>query len=68
MTVDIQTRQTVRAYHDARFRGDVPGAVAHLAERLTFQSPLMRSDAAGHLAGLPGFLQVVTGPAHGGDR
>jgi hypothetical protein len=40
----------------------VPGAVAQLAERFTFQSPLMSSDdAAGHLAGLSGFLQVVTG-------
>jgi ketosteroid isomerase-like protein len=62
MTVDTHTRQTVRAYHDARFLGDVPAAVAHLAERFTFQSPLMNSDdAVGHLAGLAGFLQVVTG-------
>jgi ketosteroid isomerase-like protein len=62
MTVDTQTRQTVRAYHDARFLGDVPAAVAHLAEQFTLQSPLMSSDdATGHLAGLPGFLQVVTG-------
>lgn len=61
MTVDTQTQQTVRAYHEARFRGDVPAAVGHLAERFTFQSPLMSSDAVGHLAGLAGFLQVVTG-------
>ncbi|MER7009284.1 nuclear transport factor 2 family protein [Dactylosporangium sp. NPDC000555] len=62
MTVNIQTRQTVRAYHDARFLGDVPAAVAHLADQFTFQSPLMSSDeAVGHLAGLPGFLEVVTG-------
>lgn len=61
MTVDTQTRRTVRACHDARFLGDAPAAVAHLAERFTFESPLMSSDAAGHLAALAGFLQVVTG-------
>jgi len=57
-----QSRQTVRGYHDARFAGDVPAAAIHLAEHFTFQSPLMSSDdASGHLAGLPGFLGVVTG-------
>ncbi|WP_424528830.1 hypothetical protein ACOZ38_03885 [Sphaerisporangium viridialbum] len=62
MTTETRTRQIVRGYHDARFSGDVPAAVAHLAEPFTFQSPLMSSaDPAGHLAGLPGFLQVVTG-------
>ncbi|MCC5578764.1 nuclear transport factor 2 family protein [Microtetraspora sp. AC03309] len=56
------TRQAVRGYHDARFRGDVPAAAAQLAETFAFQSPMMSSaDAAGHLAGLPGFLQIVTG-------
>jgi hypothetical protein len=61
VTAETQTRQTVRAYHDARFLGNVPAAVTHLAEQFTFQSPLMSSDATGHLAGLGGFLQVVTG-------
>ncbi|MFJ8856613.1 hypothetical protein [Streptomyces sp. NPDC102437] len=62
MTPQNRTRQIVRGYHDARFRGDVPTAVAHLAEPFTFHSPLMSSgDPAGHLAGLPGFLKVVTG-------
>lgn len=62
MTPKTRTLQIVRGYHDARFRGDVPAAVAHLAEPFTFQSPLMSSeDPAGHLAGLSGFLQVVTG-------
>jgi hypothetical protein len=56
-----QTRQTVRGYSDARFGGDVPAAAAELADGFTFESPLLTSDAAGHLAGLPGFLQVVTG-------
>jgi ketosteroid isomerase-like protein len=53
--------QTVRAYHEARFRGDVSAANATLAEDFTFQSPLLTADAAAHLAGLPQFLQIVTG-------
>jgi hypothetical protein len=62
MTTQAQTRRTVRAYHDARFLGDIPAAATHLADQFTFQSPLMTShDAIGHLAGLAGFLQVVTG-------
>jgi hypothetical protein len=62
MTSQNRTRQIVRGYHDARFRGDVPAAVAHLAEPFNFHSPLMSSeDPSGHLAGLPGFLKVVTG-------
>ncbi|MFI6094771.1 hypothetical protein ACIA8G_04415 [Lentzea sp. NPDC051213] len=55
------TTQTVQAYHQARFAGDVPAAAAQLAGTFTFESPLMTSDAGGHLAGLAGFLQVVTG-------
>lgn len=62
MTTETRTRQIVRAYHEARFRGDVPAAVAHIAKPFTFQSPLMSSaDPVGHLSGLPEFLQVVTG-------
>lgn len=53
MTVATDTRQAVRAYHDARFNGDLPTATAYLADGFTFRSPLMVSDAAGHLAGLP---------------
>jgi hypothetical protein len=56
------TRQTVREYHEARFRGDVPAALAQLAETFSFRSPMMTADnAAEHLAGLPGFLDIVTG-------
>ncbi|WP_440901759.1 nuclear transport factor 2 family protein [Actinosynnema sp.] len=55
------TRAAVRAYHRARFAGDVPAAAARLAEGFTFSSPLMTSDAEGHLAGLAGFLGVVAG-------
>ncbi|GII27557.1 hypothetical protein [Planotetraspora mira] len=58
----MTTAQTVRGYHDARFRGDVAAAAAHLAEPFSFRSPFITStDPAGHLAGLPGFVQVVTG-------
>ncbi|MFC3450165.1 nuclear transport factor 2 family protein [Amycolatopsis speibonae] len=55
------TRETVQAYHRARFAGDVPAAAALLDDTFVFRSPMMTSDADGHLAGLPGFLQVVTG-------
>ncbi|MEV0132452.1 hypothetical protein AB0H83_28810 [Dactylosporangium sp. NPDC050688] len=52
----------VRAYHDARFRGDVAAAVALTGTPFQFRSPMLRSDdPAGHLAGLPGFLSIVTG-------
>ncbi|GAA2564530.1 hypothetical protein GCM10010435_41150 [Winogradskya consettensis] len=61
-TTTDRTRQTVQAYHQARFGGDITTATAQLADTFTFQSPLISSgDAAGHLADLPGFLQVVTG-------
>lgn len=56
----MTTRDIVQAYHRARFAGDVPAAAAQLAGTFTFQSPLISSDAQGHLAGLTGFLQVVT--------
>jgi hypothetical protein len=57
----MTTQQVVRAYHDARFLGDVPTAVAQLGDDFTFQSPLLSADTDGHLAGLTAFLQVVTG-------
>jgi hypothetical protein len=55
------TREAVQAYHRARFAGDVPAAAARLTGTFTFRSPLISSDADGHLTGLPGFLQVVSG-------
>jgi hypothetical protein len=56
------TREVVQAYHQARFRGDVPAAAANIAEPFTFQSPLMKStDPEGHLAGLDSLLKVVSG-------
>ncbi|MEU0570923.1 nuclear transport factor 2 family protein [Nonomuraea sp. NPDC005983] len=58
----MTARETVRAYHEARFRGDVDAAAQQLAEPFSFRSPFITStDPAGHLAGLPGFVQVVTG-------
>jgi hypothetical protein len=57
----VSVESIVRTYHEARFSGDVATAVAQLAAGFEFTSPLMRSDAAGHLASLPLFLQVVTG-------
>ncbi|MEU6272809.1 hypothetical protein ABZ871_10375 [Streptomyces populi] len=56
------TRATVRAYHQARFRGDVPAAARTLAESFRFQSPLLTSDSPhGHLDGLDAFLGIVSG-------
>ncbi|GAA4605210.1 hypothetical protein BJY16_005298 [Actinoplanes octamycinicus] len=56
------TADTVQVYHQARFAGDIPAAAAQLADTFTFRSPLISSaDRTGHLAGLPMFLQVVTG-------
>lgn len=61
-TATTRTREAVQAYHQARFTGDVGAAADQLADTFTFQSPLISSDDAyGHLAGLTGFLQVVTG-------
>ncbi|WP_410672317.1 hypothetical protein [Amycolatopsis sp. cmx-4-68] len=57
-----RTRETVQAYSRARFAGDVPAAAAQLASTFAFESPLISSaDARGHLAGLAGFVSVVTG-------
>lgn len=61
MTAIADTQQAVRTYHQARYGGDARTAVACLADDFTFRSPLMVSDAGGHLAGLSGFLQLVTG-------
>ena len=58
----MSTAEIVRAYHEARFRGDVQAAAAQLADEFTFSSPLMRSDSpTGHLATLESFVQIVTG-------
>lgn len=58
----VSTREIVRAYHDARFRGDVAAAAATVSDSsFSFRSPFITSaDPAGHLAGLEGLLRVVT--------
>ncbi|MEU9497210.1 hypothetical protein [Streptomyces sp. NPDC048196] len=62
MTTDSPTRRTVRAYHDARFRGDVAAAAAHIGDGFTFRSPFVASDSpTGHLDGIDALLGIVTG-------
>ncbi|WP_406277649.1 nuclear transport factor 2 family protein [Embleya sp. NBC_00896] len=52
----------VRAYHEARFRGDIHAAARTLADPFHFRSPLTASDDRNeHLAGLGMFLQMVSG-------
>ncbi|MFF4402905.1 hypothetical protein [Streptomyces sp. NPDC001480] len=56
------TRTTVRAYHQARFQGDIPAAARTLSEPFHFQSPLLISGSTHqHLRGLEAFLGIVTG-------
>ncbi|KAB8194663.1 hypothetical protein FH608_015885 [Nonomuraea phyllanthi] len=62
MTARERTRRAVRGYHEARFRGDVDAAAAHVGEPFRFRSPFIDSaDRTGHLATLPGFVSIVTG-------
>ncbi|MEU5256123.1 hypothetical protein [Streptomyces longwoodensis] len=64
MTIDsanAATRRTVRAYHEARFRGDVTTAAAQIGDSFSFRSPFITSDSpTGHLDGLAGLLGIVT--------
>jgi len=61
MTVD-DTRQIVRAYHNAYCRGDVPAAAALLADRFSFSSPMMAFDTPQqHVAALVRFVPFITG-------
>ncbi|MFI6919848.1 hypothetical protein ACIBIZ_07825 [Nonomuraea spiralis] len=56
------TREVVRAYHEARFRGDVPAAAALIGAEFSFRSPFVSSaDPTGHLAGIESLVSVVTG-------
>ncbi|MFF2198205.1 hypothetical protein [Streptomyces sp. NPDC058157] len=63
MTTTTPTaRNTVRAYHEARFGGDVAAAAAQIGEGFRFRSPFITSESpTGHLDGLDGLLGVVTG-------
>ncbi|MGW6692096.1 hypothetical protein [Streptomyces sp. NPDC054961] len=61
-TASIATRRTVRAYHEARFRGDVSAAAAQIGRDFRFRSPFITSDSpTDHLDGLDGLLGIVTG-------
>lgn len=61
-SADAAVRRTVRAYHEARFRGDVTTAAAQIGEGFAFRSPFITSDSpTGHLDGLDGLLGIVTG-------
>ncbi len=59
MTVE-DTRQIVRAYHNAYCRGDVPAA-ALLGDRFSFSSPMMTFDTPQqHVAALVRFVPFIT--------
>ena len=61
MTAD-ETRQIVRAYHDAYCRGDLPTAAALLSDHFTFSSPMMAFDTPEqHVAALVRFVPFITG-------
>ncbi len=61
MPTAAPTRDAVRTYHDARFRGDIATAAAQIGEGFTFRSPFITSDSpTGHLDGLDGLLGIVT--------
>ncbi|MCX5215158.1 hypothetical protein OG689_38860 [Kitasatospora sp. NBC_00240] len=61
MTTDSPTRDTVRTYHEARFRGDVATAAVQIGDGFHFRSPFITSESpTGHLDGLDGLLGVVT--------
>jgi SnoaL-like domain len=58
---EAQTREVVRAYHDAYCRGDVPAAGAQLADSFTFSSPIMAFDKPQqHVAALVRFVPFIT--------
>ena len=57
-----ETRLIVRAYHDAYRRGDVPAAIALLAEKFTFSSPILGfASPQLHAAALVRFVSFITG-------
>ncbi|MFC8509869.1 nuclear transport factor 2 family protein [Streptomyces sp. NPDC057411] len=61
MTTGSTVRDTVKAYYDARFAGDVAAAAALIGQDFVFRSPFITSDSPeGHLDGLEGLLGVVS--------
>ncbi|MEV4124370.1 hypothetical protein [Nocardia sp. NPDC049707] len=60
MTTTSPTRETVQAYHRARFRGDIPTAAAQLGQNFSFRSPFIESTSpTGHLAGIEQLIQII---------
>lgn len=60
MTTESPVRETVRAYYEARFTGDVPSAAALIGDDFLFRSPFITSDSPdGHLDGLDGLLGII---------
>ncbi|MFJ9643653.1 nuclear transport factor 2 family protein [Streptomyces sp. NPDC004244] len=61
MTTSASVRETVRAYSDARFRGDITAAAALTGDGFVFRSPFITSDGpTGHLDGIEGLLGIVS--------
>ncbi|MFE1381809.1 nuclear transport factor 2 family protein [Streptomyces sp. NPDC058740] len=61
MTTGSAVRDTVKAYYDARFAGDVAAAAALIGQDFVFRSPFITSDSPeGHLDGLEGLLGIVS--------
>jgi len=59
---ELQTREVVRAYHDAYCRGDVQAASSQLADSFHFSSPMMAFDTPQqHVAALARFVPFITG-------
>jgi hypothetical protein len=57
-----ETREIVRAYHDAYRRGDITAAGARLADSFRFSSPIMAFDSPQqHVAALVRFVPFITG-------
>jgi hypothetical protein len=61
MTLE-DTRQIVRAYHNAYCRADVPAAAALLGDQFSFSSPMMAFDTPEqHTPALVRFIPFITG-------
>ncbi|WP_063753427.1 nuclear transport factor 2 family protein [Streptomyces sp. NRRL S-87] len=62
MTTTPSVSETVKAYSEARFRGDVAAAAALTGDGFAFRSPFVTSHSpTGHLDGIEGLLGVVSG-------
>ena len=62
MTTATQTRRIVRAFLDARIRGDFAAAAGHLSPDFSFESPLRRfENASDYLDSHAGFHPLISG-------